>query len=416
MFIVSSQSAAQIIDLKTNISFDWNLKRPESAPFQFLDIYHTTSENEEVQITDVTHTPNPNAIRRGNREFVNFFDVEIKASANAVYIVLELGTLVKQVEVYVDRVRNNFPDDRQSTLFSGDLAAGAYVWYWDSKDSEDNEVDFQNPDGYQAICKFNSSSNRALPARDNDPNYEASLGQIKVAFDISWDPEDVDEDYLSIEKNSHFICATYASTDLQFESRPSEIELASVYTVIENHQNRKIDFLAKFTDLSLWSKRPEWADRIYVYASTGVAPPTYDYTEAIETGMDFVRIAEFKYTDVGAELQVRSMAVNEGVLSLSSFDHDAPDESVHTLGAYGVGIWAAGDNRVYFNKIGNQGEQRIYALPSENALVPHSFPLSKSGQSPILHIHPAAQESALLAFKRDAIHVIKGSGVISGSV
>ena len=53
-------------------------------------------------------------------------------------------------------------------------------------------------------------------------------------------------------------------------------------------------------------------------------------------------------------------------------------------------------------------------MPSENALVPHSFPLPKSGQSPILHVHPAAHEAALMVFKRDALHIIRGKGVISG--
>ena len=112
--------------------------------------------------------------------------------------------------------------------------------------------------------------------------------------------------------------------------------------------------------------------------------------------------------------QIRYLT-ERGEKILDSFDHDEPvsgmcTRSRRTVSGYGVqtGI------QIYFSKIGNQGEQRLYAMPSENALVPHQFDLVGSSQSPVVWVHPASHVTGLLAFKRDAIHVIRGRGVIEG--
>ena len=208
------------------------------------------------------------------------------------------------------------------------------------------------------------------------------------------------------------VCFTYTNEELNIESRPSlGLKKRIYFWHTEDEDPPEFD-----VDIELISRnRPPWATHINIYVSenpTTLLQQNELLIKAIETGFDFFRIGIIEVSE--NTLSDYEGVIDSSSLRLDSFEHDGPVEGFHTIGAYGVGLWGAAKNRVYFSKIGNNGEQRIYALPSENALVPHSFPLSRSGQSLIQYIHPAAHDSALLVFKRDAIHVIRGKGVISG--
>lgn len=410
LFVVAPDTTPYFIDVKENVRYEWDLSRIDFPVFiDFTTIYH--GDRELQQLSDQR---NENAMRLGNVEDVPSFRERIEDTTptgySPMYVVAQLATDIGEIEIAITQ-RDEFlgfdaiaRDDTEVTLYSGPIKQGSYMWYWDSRDAEGNPIEVEG-ETYKLVGKIHET--------DIEERRIAGEEDEKVAeLDITWDPDDVLPEHFTILKQRRFTCLTYVNPELNIESRPSPIRELPVYDVLENSRNRDIEFAMGIgTDHNVWENAPDWATHVYVYASTETVPIDHELEgkEASEVGVDFRRIAEFQRTTES----LRAKAVSDGEL-LDSYEHDGPIDELHVIGAYGVGLWGAANNRVYFNKIGNQGEQRLYALPSTNALVPHSFPLSKSGQSPILHIHPAAHESALLAFKRDAIHIIKGQGVISG--
>ena len=226
----------------------------------------------------------------------------------------------------------------------------------------------------------------------------------------------ISPDAFHLHAQFRYATYTYANETLNIESRPSKLtQLERVYFWRGEGESPVAFTISSFLGLA---NEPDWAKQINIYVSEKLTgSENLSLTLPIETGLDFYRIGSLLKNRDGSFSNVLENYDGEIASDsrlLDSHDHDEPVEGLNVIGAYGVGLWGAAKNRVYFSKIGNHGEQRIYALPSENALVPHSFPLPRSGQSHILHIHPASSNGALLVFKRDALHIIKGSGVISG--
>lgn len=403
MFIVAPNTTPFFIDVKENVRHEWSLDRIEfPVNMRFTNVHHG-----EWGTSNLGGFRNENAMRSEGIDWVYSKGIAATSDPSRFYAVVQAATDIKSMEVFIIQRQSTFgldflnPDDNQVVLFTGPLEQGTYIWYWDSHDFKGEPVDADEE--YKIIFKIHETDDRVrrlvLPDESEDD----------TEFDLTWDPEDIEPESFSVQKQLRFVCCTYANPELNIESRPSPISEVGVYDVLYNTRNREVEFDAEITSDHVWTNAPSWATRIYVYASLKRVPLDHELTEAQQTGFDFRRIAEFEVDEV----EGRAKPLRDGEL-LDSFDHDGPVDGLNVIGAYGVGIWGATSSRVYFNKIGRDGIQRLYALPSENALVPHSFPLSKSGQSPILHIHPAAHESALMGFKRDAIHIIKGKGVISG--
>ena len=438
MFIVAPNEKPYFIDVKTNRRYNWDNKRFDTMPQGYVWGIGSVAPG----VGDLVERRDVNAMRGGKVETLVTFQVVQPPNRSAVYVRLELATDVGDIEIYIDRVVGAGADDRQTNLYAGAIEQGSYLWYWDAHNFHGNPISDEHQ--YQAVCRIYTREGVSIVATDGEAagdNNPLSRDRIEVKrrFRIDFDAGALERENLTIQFQQRFVCFTYVNEDFPMESRPSPVYVESVYDVWENSLDRFTFFRALIQDHEFASQVPRWATHAYMYVSDKTVPPDHDYEEAVDaraSGMIFRRAAIFNFGDdadghvvtdgegnvvldgegnalVLGELDAKFELEPQAPV-LDSYEHDPPDDSVHTMGAYGVGIWAGGDNRVYFNKIGNLGDQRLYALPSKNALVPHSFPLSKSGQSLIEDVHPAAHESGLLVFKRDAIHIIKGKGVISG--
>ena len=404
MFIAAPGEMSYFIDIKENVRYEWNLDRIDFP----VNMKFTTVHHGDWGTSNLGDERNENAMRSEGIDWIYSSGIAGVSDPSRFYAVVQAATDIKSLEVVIVQRQSTLgvdwlnPDDDEVTLYSGAIEQGSYIWYWDSRDFTGEPVDAD--EDYRLIVKIHETDDRLR-------RVEIEQSEDDAEFSITWDTSSIEAEYFSVQKQLRFVCVTYANPDLNIETRPSPIRAISVYDVLENSRNREVEFGVEIgMGQNLWANAPSWATRIYVYASLERVPLDHEITEAQQTGMTgFRRIAEFEEN----ELMGRAKAVRDGEL-LDSFDHDGPPDGLHVIGAYGVGLWGATQNHVYFNKIDGNGDQRLYALPSKNALVPHSFPLSHSGQSPILHIHPAAHEAALLAFKRDVTHIIKGKGIISG--
>ena len=390
LFIAAPNTPSYFIDVKENVRYEWSLPVPSIED----SISFTTMTHDGVELKEMPFRRDVNELRLGNKQIVSVFDEYLVGVAT--YFDLNADTDIEEVEVYVQDING----DAVALLYAGPLEQGSYRWYWDSRNSSSGAAVASGV--YTGVLRVSDVTGITNDISDTTTSN----------FTVGSDADSILREQFAIRKQARFVCMTYANPELNIESRPGRILVRSVYDVLENTRGIEVEFDASI-DGGILTDAPEWATHLYVYASRNRVPLDYNYTEAIETGFKFWRITELEKTESGFETAAKAIPFEEATL-LDSYEHDGPVDDLNVIGAYGVGIWGAANNRVYFNKIGNNGEQRLYALPSANAEVPHSFPLSKSGQSPILHIHPAAHESALLAFKRDATHIIKGEGVISG--
>ena len=409
------------IDIKENVRYFWGVKSPIVATdaIAFTNIFREDSGDEE-DLGDLGFYRLDNEIRLGEREIIT--EVSIDATSIPVIITVIAATDIESVEIYIDRQQAAFPDARQKLLRSGPLPQGSYYMRWDGHDEDGDPVDID--DDYQLNVKIETDrdvENVWMPLsshRDGDSTFVHTADvlrqtkQTQTEFNLAVDPGNTTREDFVVEKNRRFMCFTHVNEDLNIESVPSNLHEVDAYDVLENTRDVEVTFQVEFDSNRQPTPLP-WVTHIYAYISDELIPIDHDFVKPIETGFQFRRVAELGVVDTAYESEVRATPLREASV-LDSYEHDPPPFDVSVIGAYGVGIWAASKNDVYFSKIGNQGDQRMYALPNENALVPHTFALTGSGQSPILHIHPAAHESALLCFKRDAIHVVRGKGVISG--
>ena len=443
LFLAVPGELPYYIDIKENIRYFWGVKSPIVATdaIAFTNIFREEDGGTEEDLGGLDFRRDVNEIRLGLREIVS--EVSIDASGAPIVVRVITETDIESIEIYIDRQRRvigliPFPDERQTTLFAGALKQGSYLWYWDGRDEDGDDADPEA--NYQFIVKIDSDredrniwvppdverEDDEMPtqitsvldkseAADDDDAEQATESdkQTKIEFNLGGEASDTVPERFGIELNRRFLCFTHANEDLNIESVPSNLDEIEAYDVLENTSGDDVTFDMEFAIDRQPTPLP-WVTHIYAYISDEFVPVDHDFIKPIETGFQFRRVAELeRVSDTAYESEVRATPLREAPV-LDSYEHDPPPFDVSVIGAYGVGIWAASKNDVYFSKIGNQGDQRMYALPNENALVPHTFALIGSGQSPILHIHPAAHESALLCFKRDAIHVVRGKGVISG--
>ena len=375
LYIADANENPIFIDLKDNVSYDWKLNAPSQGLFSMQLVGTDRSfraERTGFSLGTMLPVLDPTAPATLPFYIRAFANTELEDAS--VRITTDAGVVVK-------------------VLFEGVLPRGEHRWLWDGRNETGEAV---------AVAPYNA----VLQIVQSDGTDVTSSSRFRVSDRPtgSFDPY-----YVSYEPRT--ICSTFANPELNFESLPSRLQ--QVHLFFWNESGDPPGFNVRFSLGG--STTPNWATHLNIYTNQDFVSD--EISRPIETGVEFYRLGDIPVSDNRAfgyddtdlwtgELDTTNI--------LDSYDHDGPVEGFHSIGAYGVGIWGAAGNRVYFNKIGNLGDQRIYALPSENALVPHSFPLSKSGQSPILHVHPAAHESALLAFKRDALHIIKGKGIISG--
>ena len=402
LYIVNRGDDPKFIDVKENVVYDWVLDppgvNPENENAFNMNIIGTIDTPYRTTPADL-NPPEPNFAAES--EGTQIGKIAMHVFPNPV----ETGTFI-QVDAVTDIIQATITITEQNetvvrTIFEGYLEQGTHIFFWDGYNAVGEEP---APGIYFA---------RFLILGADVDNIISSNTAARIDFRKA-NAESVPPEKFHLHAQLRYVVYTYANEVLAMESRPSLITQRERVYFWLGEGDLPLDFTVS-TFLGLANK-PNWANAINVYVSEKIIEDM-DITKAIETGLDFHRIGMLTLNSNGSfgnSLQNYEGKITAGSVILDSYEHDAPVDGFHTIGAYGVGLWGAAKNRVYFNKIGNNGEQRIYALPSENALVPHSFPLSRSGQSPIQHIHPAAHDSALLVFKRDAIHVIRGKGVISG--
>ena len=421
LYIVSRGFPPIFVDVKDNALYHWDLTPPDAD---------TDGSNFDMAISGqlaLNVNRDLAAIESGDIEKGGITTVFPTPSTTGTYIDIRAQTDITNVLVAISTQDGDFV----RVLYEGSLDQGGHRFFWDGRNEAGNSV---ATGLYIAVFYISEVGGKTIvntsPSNDEpqdgwwsqffrgvldgvtlglsvvlDAIFSSESTGLSNAFEVNSVPSQPSKFYLSGQ--FRYVCFTYFNEDLNIETRPSLVAKERVYFWhVRDEDPPEFDItLMLDTD-----DAPNWATHLNVYVSedpTGLE----EYTKAIETGIDFFRIGSVQ---LETTLLDNYTGVLDTALILDSYEHDEPVDGFHTMGAYGVGLWGAANNRLYFNKIGNLGEQRIYALPSENALVPHSFPLPRSGQSPILHVHPAAHDSALIVFKRDALHIIKGSGVISG--
>lgn len=393
VYLVNRGDDPKIIDIKENEIFDWVLDPPGVNP-----------DNENAIDMQIVGQPELNVNRDFGLiegDFVQSGEIKIATtgfSSEYPGVFIDVRALTDIIDADV-RIKDS-GDNIVRTLYSGYLDQGGHRFVWNGRNDNGSNL---AAGAYVAELAISD-----IPGKESEVK-NLDVGIIlgpNFAYDLA-----ISEFHLSGQ--FRYMCATYFNEMLNIESRPSLISKERVYFWHIRNEDPPEFLITTFLGIA---NLPNWATSVNIYISE--EPTTREeYVKAVETGFDFRRIGSLPIVD--GRLSESDFDDYEGTIDstsrlLDSYDHDHPVDNLGVIGAYGVGLWGAANNRVYFSKIGNQGEQRLYALPSENALVPHSFPLPKSGQSPILHVHPAAHESALMVFKRDALHVIRGRGVISG--
>ena len=420
IYVVRGGRSNYLIDVKENRRYSWNLSPP---PYMSVQVERFVHRNTGFGLP---FNRNDGEIRAGLREIVNSFSITNNTTSDhadtGIYLKVGLATDVRNIEIYIDEVDEGLlipqPDDRRATLFRGFLAQGTYAFYWDLHDFDGEPVDplaGDGDDGHQATVKIEETEgyHRVLSFT---PGGEVDDEQLQLPVNIKTKtPEDVPLERFSVGLRQRVVCQTYSNPDLLgIESRPTGLFDLPIYETIDNSLDVDINPTISIStpeDLVL----PDWVSHLNVYASDETPDPDFDYSQnAGATGLIFRLNASTDKESRINRFTSGSISLERGEKILDSFDHDEPTRGMHTIAPHGVGLWGADRNTIYFSKIGNQGEQRLYAMPSENALVPHQFDLVGGSQSPVVWIHPASHVTGLLAFKRDAIHVIRGRGVIEG--
>ena len=416
IYVVRGGRSNYLIDVKENKRYSWDLSPPP-----YMDVTVEPFVHRDTGI-GLPFNRNEGEIEAGLREIVNNFSITNNTASthadNGIYLIVGLATDVRNIEIYIDEVDSPFSfDDRRATLFRGFLAQGTYAFYWDLHDFDGEPVEplaGDGDDGHQATVKIDETEgyHRVLSFT---PDGEVEDEQLQLPLNIKTKtPADVPLERFSVGLRERVVCQTYSNPDLLgMESRPTGLFDLPIYEAIDNSLDVDINTSITISapdDLVL----PDWVSNLNLYASDETPDPDFDYSQnAGATGLIFRLNASTEKQDDDT-FTSDSIPTERGEKILDSFDHDEPSLGMHTIAPHGVGLWGADRNTIYFSKIGNQGEQRLYAMPSENALVPHQFDLVGISQSPVVWIHPASHVTGLLAFKRDAIHVIRGRGVIEG--
>jgi len=142
---------------------------------------------------------------------------------------------------------------------------------------------------------------------------------------------------------------------------------------------------------------------------------TSDQKTVAETGLEYILVARHR-ADGAYSGDTSVTWTDEKPLPPQSFlesqDHDPPFIDMKQITAYGSRIWGVSrsDNTIRYSKLGPYG---YHFFPYSNTLVPQSIALDRSS-APIVHLHPAPNDSMLYVFKSDTIHFLRGHGEIRG--
>ena len=420
IFIVIPDVDTVFIDVKLNRVFEWELPRPGNSPALTInrEMVEQIPDDSEgsiyKKISDIAIYPNP---------FISeaTLTIDVAQMVEFTISIWSVDGKIKDLPHGVPVNEVGSPTGSQNT--NATYAPGRYRFEWDGRNTQGENVAIR-PGYYAVLTDGNDNVVRieraAFVGREEAPGLTEQ--QTIEQFVGNLEAKTIDDGELvegnGFRSGNYTFCYTYASSEYQMETRPSPIDDVYVYAFsdVRYEDDESLSRAPAKINVQIDNELPEWANEVRIYAKRGRA--LSEIKEAIETGWDFDLIGKITRPnlDTGADT-IFTWADEERAEPfdlLDSYDHDGPPMNLRTIENYGIGIWGSTINQVYFTKIGDQGDQRIYTFPHVNTLVPHDFPLSRSGQSPIVRIHAAAHESALLAFKRDAIHIIRGKGIITG--
>lgn len=421
-FVVVPGETPKIIDVKNNTRFEWRLQRPSNAPLITInrepsdEIDDASNASIYKKISDIGIYPNP-FIGEG------YITVDVVETVTFDISIWGLDGKIKDLDdgEFLPDTTDSPSQGREQ--MNNQYEPGRYQFKWDGTNDLGERVAI-SPNYFPTLTvdgEVIRIDRAAFVGREAAPGLTER--QTIEQFVGSLEEKAIDDGELKeghgFRSGTYTFCYTYASSEYQMETRPSPIDDVYVYSFSDvRYRDDDDETLSRAPvkiDVEIDNELPEWADEVRIYAKRGRA--LRGVKEAIETGWDFDFIGKIT-RETGAAADTNFLWENEERGEpydlLDSFDHDGPPDGLRGIVDYGVGLWGFTLNQVYFTKIGNYGDQRVYTFPHNNTLIPHEFPLTGSGQSPILDVHAAAHESALLAFKRDAIHIIRGKGVVSG--
>lgn len=398
LFVAAPGETPFFVDLKDNVVYEWRMDAP------FIEGGSTASFNMSIAgHPAINANRDLDKIASGDYETAELVAVWPSPATEGVFIDVRAHTDITYADVYV--VTN--AGDIVRFVHQGRLAEGGHRFFWDGRNAAGNIVAAAT---YTIFLAVDDIPGKIIEVFDNNEDSEQRVSQTIALGDPRATPTPT-EFYMSAQ--FRYVCYTYANPELSMESLPSFIAKARIYFWHVDDTDPPGFNVLTVIDVT---EAPDWATQINIYVSEEPTPPEETTFVAVETGFVFRRLGTLLKDGDGFASTLSDYAgtIDRDAEILDAYDHDGPVADFRVVANYGIGLWGAAKNRVYFSKTGSQGEQRLYALPSEHALVSHSFPLPRSGQSPVLHIHPAAHEAALMVFKRDAIHIIRGKGVISG--
>ena len=100
----------------------------------------------------------------------------------------------------------------------------------------------------------------------------------------------------------------------------------------------------------------------------------------------------------------------------SSSDHDNPAASMDRITLYAGRLWGSlkGSSTMVYTKIDGNGAPVFDAFPDTNAAVPQRIFVDKGDGDHITGLEPSANGQQLQIFKEKSVHILRGTGLITG--
>lgn len=221
-------------------------------------------------------------------------------------------------------------------------------------------------------------------------------------------------------------CHTYSNQERTIETIPSRttemmmFDFPNVESEAIGRTRQRIE-LTLFSESGVKSPNWDWATHVNIYAARTDNPDSHGKLPQ-ETGLDFRLVQRVDLSSIGslgyAVLWTDELfyapdgSSDDPPQLLTTYDNDAPSRMLDKVTSYGSRIWGVNvkDNSVRYSKLGPIG---YHFFPRENALIPQVLTFDDD-HSPIVHLHPASNDSMLYVFKNDVIHILRGHGEIRG--
>ena len=381
-------------DVKNDIKYNWDLPKPETALTLEINYPDAISGDNYEAIRDrvsiLRPTPNP---------FENETDIKLTISESIAFRMIVIDSTLRTVRVLHDSL------DADG---NNELSVGNQSITWDGDNTDGDAL----ARGIYTVTIIDSDGNIARSAslaKAGEDGLSTDIYEVEGVRTIRDGGELLEA--AGIRTGWWYFCYTYTNTDFAIETSPSPMErvyVASFDTEDDDpldRSNLEISITVPISDV------PEWADEVNLYVKRGFAPE--DITEPKEVDWDWTffgsQILSTLTDDEAGFLFTNEKSATPRRYLLSStttLNADGIPQELTSVMLYAERMWIW-DNKNLFLRFSELGQYDKF--PDDYALE-----LSSSGESIVTAMHPAPTVSAFFVFKQDAIHIVRGTGILDG--